>query len=299
MGQLIGRLRAFPQSFRRDAQSHIPVEPLFDPLLVQLDVSLLAGLEVLRRLAEILDLHLLEFARAEGEVSGRDLVAEHLANLRDAERELAAHHLLHVGEIDEDPLRRFGAQVSDVLLAFHRADRRFEHRVEIARFGQIGRAAVRTFIVLQMVGAMARLALATINEPVGERGLMARITPDQTVHQNGRVQTFHVVALVNHRMPPRARHVVLQFDTQWAVVPGRSDAPINFRIGEDEAASFTQAYDPFQAWSCHFYYRNLSMKLDGTVQGVVATWRPVWRMPQRRQVATAPCTVPARQSPKD
>src|SRR5262245_21201246 len=260
MGQLIGRLRAFPQSFRRDAQSHIPVEPLFDPLLVQLDIVLLARLEVLRRLAEILDLHLLEFARAEGEVAGRDLIAEYFADLRDAERELAAHHLLHVGEIGEDSLRSFGAQVSDILFAFDRTDRRFEHRIEITWFSQIGRTAVRTFGVLQVVGAMARFTFAAIHESVGERGLVARITPDQTVHQDRRVQAFHVVALVNDRTPPRARYIVLQFDTQRAVVPGRSDASIYFRASEDEAASFTQAHDPFQAWSCHFYFRNLSMK---------------------------------------
>src|SRR5262249_9489370 len=262
MGQLFWRLRSFSQSFGRYAQGHVPVEPLFDPLLVQLDVALLAGLEVLRRLAEILDLHLLEFARAEGEVSGRDLVAEGLADLRDAERELAAHHLLHVGEIGEDALRGLGAQISDVLFAFHRADRRLEHQIEVAWLRHIGGAAVRAFAVLQVVGAVARFAFAAIYERVGKRGLVTRIAPDQPVHQDRRVQTLHVVAVVNDRTPPRAHHVVLQLDAQRAVIPGRSDATVNFRIGEDEAASLAQAHDPFHAWSCHLYYRNLSIKKD-------------------------------------
>src|SRR5215510_7437670 len=34
---------------------------------------------------------------------------------------------------------------------------------------------------------------------------------------------------------------------------------------------------------------------NGTVQGAVATWRPRKSLPTRRQVATAPCTVPIRQ----
>jgi len=34
---------------------------------------------------------------------------------------------------------------------------------------------------------------------------------------------------------------------------------------------------------------------NGTVQGAVATWRHRKSLPTRRQVATAPCTVPIRQ----
>ena len=59
---------------------------------------------------EELDLHLLELARAEDEVAGRDLVAERLADLRDAERRLLARELQHVLEVDEDALRGLGAQ---------------------------------------------------------------------------------------------------------------------------------------------------------------------------------------------
>src|SRR5262245_2131465 len=262
MGQLIGRLRALSQPLRRNAQVDVPTEPLFDPLLVQLDVVLLAGLEVLRRLAEILDFHLLEFASAEGEIAGRDLVAESLADLRYAERKLAAHSLLHVGEIDEHALRRFGPHVSDVLFAFDRTDRRLEHQIEVAGLSHIGRAAVRAFAVLQVVGAKARFAFAAIDERVRERDFVARIAPDQPVHKDRRIQTLHVVALVNDRTPPGAHHVVFQLDAQRAVIPGRSDATVNFRISEDEAASLAQAHDPFHAWSCHLYYRNLSINKD-------------------------------------
>ena len=44
--------------------------------------------DVVVRRDEVLDLHLLELARAEDEVARRDLVAERLADLRDPERHL-------------------------------------------------------------------------------------------------------------------------------------------------------------------------------------------------------------------
>ena len=45
---------------------------------------------------KVLDFHLLELARAEGEVAGRDFVAKRLADLRDAKRQLFAPGSLHV-----------------------------------------------------------------------------------------------------------------------------------------------------------------------------------------------------------
>ncbi len=62
---------------------------------------------------EILHLHLLELARAEDEVAGRDFVAERFSDLRDAEGNFAAHRRQHVLEIDEDALRRFGAKIGE------------------------------------------------------------------------------------------------------------------------------------------------------------------------------------------
>ena len=72
-------------------------------------------LKVGARLAEELELHLLELAHAEDEVARRDLVAEGLADLADAERELFARGALDVIEVDEDALRGLGAEVDGVL----------------------------------------------------------------------------------------------------------------------------------------------------------------------------------------
>src|SRR5207248_4989812 len=86
-----------------DAVAHVPAEPLVEPVAVPL-VGL-GGRD------EVRHLHLLELAHAEEEVAGRDLVAKRLSDLGDAERRLAARDLQHVLEVDEDPLRRLGAQV--------------------------------------------------------------------------------------------------------------------------------------------------------------------------------------------
>src|SRR5680860_1433656 len=83
---------AFP-----DAVAKVPLTPLLHP-----------EPEPLLRLCgrdEVLHLHLLELERAEDEVPGRDLVAERLSDLRDAERRLAPRDLGDVLEVDEDALR--------------------------------------------------------------------------------------------------------------------------------------------------------------------------------------------------
>mmetsp|Transcript_3350 Transcript_3350/g.10452 ORF Transcript_3350/g.10452 Transcript_3350/m.10452 type:complete len:380 (-) Transcript_3350:66-1205(-) len=122
-----------------DANADVPREPRLDPRRV-LRAPLLLDV---RRLDEILKLHLLKLARAEDEVSRRDLVAECLANLRDAEGHLDARARDHVFKVGEDPLCRLRPQVRHRRAVRHRADRRLEHEVEIARCGQRARLAGR------------------------------------------------------------------------------------------------------------------------------------------------------------
>src|SRR5450755_2778679 len=100
--QLLLRVLVQPQHVRTKTQPHIPREPSVDPVLMPLFVA--------ARLDEELHLHLLELARAEDEVSRRDLVAETLTLLRDAERRLLARRLLHIQVVDENALRRLGSQ---------------------------------------------------------------------------------------------------------------------------------------------------------------------------------------------
>ena len=67
--------------------------------------------EFCSRLNEELHLHLFKLAHAEHELARYNLVAECLANLRDAERQLHASALLHVEVVDKDALRRFRTEV--------------------------------------------------------------------------------------------------------------------------------------------------------------------------------------------
>ena len=88
-------------------------------------------------------LHLLEFAHAEDELAGDDLVPEGLADLRDAKRQLHAAGLLDVEEVDENALRRFGAEVDDAGVATDRTELRLEHQVELAHIRPVGRSGLR------------------------------------------------------------------------------------------------------------------------------------------------------------
>src|SRR5579863_2985002 len=94
-----------PQVLLADAEVGVPGQAGIDPVLVPVLVG--------ARLDEELHLHLLELAGPEDEVARGDLVAERLANLPDAERDLLPRGLEHVAEVDEDPLRGLRAQVSE------------------------------------------------------------------------------------------------------------------------------------------------------------------------------------------
>src|SRR5262245_53662497 len=90
----------------------------------------------LRWMAEELELGLVELARAEGEVSRRDLVAEGGACVADAEGHLDARRVHDVLELDEDALSGFGAEVGLVVLGRGGADVGLEHQVELAGLGE-------------------------------------------------------------------------------------------------------------------------------------------------------------------
>ena len=157
------------------AEVEEPLEASLDPILVPL--------LVLARLHEVLHLHLLELAGAEDEVAWRDLVAERLADLRDAEGHLAAGRHDDVVEVDEDALGRLGAQPNLVGLVLNRACVGFEHEVEHARLRQRravfralqsacgeGCGLLRVFghRFLDVVGAESLMAFGALDERVGE-----------------------------------------------------------------------------------------------------------------------------------
>jgi hypothetical protein len=87
--------------------------------------------------AEELDLHLLELARAEGVVARVDLVAKSLTDLGNAERHLHPRRVHHVLEIGKNTLGGLGTEIGRAASVLHRANMRREHKVELPRIGQI------------------------------------------------------------------------------------------------------------------------------------------------------------------
>ena len=135
---------------------------------------------------------------------GRDLVAERLADLRDAERRLAAGELGDVLEVDEDALRRLRAggnirspvsstaptRVSNMRLNWRASVR--SQSLGLARALARPLAALR---VVEMVGAEAQLADAAVDERIGEAADVTRRLPDLRVQDDRRVERDDVVAL--------------------------------------------------------------------------------------------------------
>src|SRR5262249_39785855 len=92
-----------PEPVRLQSQIDVPLEPR--PAPVRVPVGGLA------RPAEVLDLHLLEFPRPQGEVARVDLVAKTLPNLCDSKRKLHPACIDDILEIGKDALGRLGAEV--------------------------------------------------------------------------------------------------------------------------------------------------------------------------------------------
>src|SRR5215212_4356759 len=137
---LVVGLLALAEVLLIHTEVQVPVEALVDPVLVPLLIR--AGLD------EELHLHLLELARAEDEVARCDLVPKRLPDLGDPERHLHAARLQHVFEVDEDPLRRLGPQVSYVLGALDGPCVGLEHQIEGSDRGEIPPAVNGVFDLL-------------------------------------------------------------------------------------------------------------------------------------------------------
>src|SRR5215212_7563393 len=104
---------------------------------------------------------------------------------------------------------------------------------------------------MDLVGAPAALAVATIDHWVDKGLLVAGILPDQPIHQDGRVEALHIVALVYVGAPPILRDVVLQLDTQRAIVEDTLEPAVDLGAGIDEAAPLGQRNDLIQTCSRH------------------------------------------------
>ena len=205
----------------------------------------------LGRRDEVLHLHLLELERAEDEVPGRDLVAERLADLRDAERRLPPRDLRDVLEVDEDALRGLGAQVGVLPRLLERADSRLEHEVELARLREVALLGLAGMLarplaalrLVELVGSVAALAEAAVDERIAEAGDVSGRLPDRGVEDDRGVERDDVVPLAHHRLEPARLDVLLQQHAVVAVVVRRAEAAVDLRRREDEPAPLRERDD--------------------------------------------------------
>ena len=251
-------------------------------------------------MAEKLHLHLLELARAEGEVARCNFIAETFALLRDAERHLHPAAVHHVAEVDEHALRRLRPEERLAVVALHSADVRLEHQVELTRLGQrsqflrirgehlvgfrnsrqidhltVPRQLVRVLgfkfemlkrapgdlllrvavsdagdkhllfavlhpCTLDVVVAVATLALAAVDHQVVEQVIMPGGFPDARVHDDRRLDAGHLerarrtlrlyplIVRGDHVRPPGVFNVALQLDAKRTVIPQTVETAVNF-----------------------------------------------------------------------
>ena len=134
-----GGLRVVRQFVVRDVEELqvVAVDPLPFPPAQAFVHPALVPILVVAGGDEELELHLLELAHPEDEVARRDLVAERLADLCDAERKLAGGGVQDVLEVREDGLRGLGPQIRERRAVVDRADAGLEHQVEGPGLGEV------------------------------------------------------------------------------------------------------------------------------------------------------------------
>ena len=251
-----------------DGQKPVVAElpPVLEPLLVG------------ARLAEELQLHLLKLPDPEDEVARGDLVAEGLADLADAEGELAPGGTLDIDEVGKNALSGLRPEVDGIFSVLGDPLEGLEHQVELADIGKVVLAAggagdvmllhellhlrlgegvdglgqVHALLVAVVLNELVRpealVALAAVHQGVGEAGQMARGHPGLGVHQNGGVQTHVVGVLLDKFLPPGPFDVVFQLRAQGAVVPGVGQAAVDLGPGEDKAPALAQGDDLFHGF---------------------------------------------------
>jgi hypothetical protein len=204
---------------------HTGLCPVLEPLLLR------------SWLAEELHLHLLKFAGTEDELLGRYLVTERLSLLRDTERNLHRHRLLHVQELNEHRLRCLWAKVDgarfysliellsklgsrellivdlvkEVIEGIDRADRCLEHQVKLALIRELRASTVRAYVATGANGASNLLAacLAALHPVDSATGLHLRCfvsaealltveTVNERVGETSQVSTRFPDAWVHH-----------------------------------------------------------------------------------------------------
>src|SRR5438046_2017431 len=118
----------------------LPLEPDGPPPLHAEVAPELVPLLGLGGMAEKLEFRLIKLARAVGEISRRDLVAEARPGVPDAERNLDSRCIDHILELDKHALSCLRAQVDLTCIVADGPAIRFVHQVELSSLREVSAA---------------------------------------------------------------------------------------------------------------------------------------------------------------
>ena len=253
--------------------------------VVAVILPVLEPLKVGARLAEELQFHLLKLAGTEGEVARGDLIAEGLAYLTNAKRNLLTGGALDILEVYEDALCSLRTQIQLILRVLGNALEGLEHQIELTDVGPVVLAAGRacdlmlineclhlslaerintlaeivvvlsTPVLNYLVGTETLLALLAVHQRIREAANMTRSNPGHRVHQDRGVKTYIVLALLHKFLAPCCLDVVLELNAERTVVPGVCKTAVNLRAGVYEAAALAERYDLFHCFFAVFHVK--------------------------------------------
>ena len=96
---------------------------------------------------------------------------------------------------------------------------------------------------LQLVGALALVAVQTLHQRIVEDGHVAGCDPHRSRQDDGGVDAHHVATGDDHGTPPFALDIVLQRHAERTVIPCGAGSAIDFTGGEHKATTLGEGYD--------------------------------------------------------
>jgi hypothetical protein len=134
-----------------------------------------------------------------------------------------------------------------------RAEVRLEKPRELLRLGELtasaavhaddlieaalGRSTLFLFELFEeVIFAVSLVTIRALNERVGEHVDVTGGLPHLTGQDHARVDADDVIAALHHAAPPLLLDVLFELGAEWAVIPSRSRAAVDFTGLKDEAA---------------------------------------------------------------
>ena len=162
-----------------------------------------------------------------------------------------------------------GAEVGKVAFVFYGADVGFEHKVELARLGELTSAGSDQFAGLlgaggggELIGAKAALAGFAIDHWVSEGGFVSAGLPDGSTHEDRTVHADDIVAELGHGPPPVGFEVAFEFGAEGTVIPGSVETAINLGGLENEPSALAKGHNLFHTViGFHMFFWILERKL--------------------------------------